>query len=313
MKDKEKYNNLSSFDINSLSDEELKIAIQEWAEGEPVMEELLWQCYNNGVETKGCHAGARPYLSISADKSADKIKNMLAAVCDIDGFSVGIFPDGGNALSGDVFYKADLSIVFLKTMYKDAADGIFRKMITSLDEKECEHNKMINSIIDLYAFFKEKESELNFRIGLDDNVFKFSIEINGTVNYDYYCNMLNGIGLTMNSNNPRTWYFSSNNVNDFGIKLEYVKNRLIGEYDLALPTKIEDGMSFNEMFRVLRREYIEKYGDDSKFKEFKNEFEKEFDQKEDESFNKVITRKEFWQWVYERLRSEELGLSTIKA
>lgn len=141
MTDKEKYNNLSSIDIYSLSNEELKKAIHEWAEGEPVIEELLWKCYNSGVETRGCHAGGRPYLTISADKSTDKVKNMLASVCDVDGFSIIISPDGGNAFSGDNFYKSDLGIVFLKTMYKDEADEIFKKMITSLDEIEIKHIK----------------------------------------------------------------------------------------------------------------------------------------------------------------------------
>lgn len=312
MTDKEKYNNLSSIDIYSLSNEELKKAIHEWAEGEPVIEELLWKCYNSGVETRGCHAGGRPYLTISADKSTDKVKNMLASVCDVDGFSIIISPDGGNAFSGDNFYKSDLGIVFLKTMYKDEADEIFKKMITSLDEIEIKHNKMVNSIIDLYTFFKEKESDLSFRIILDENIFEFSIEMSSAINYDYYCNIFKNIGLTMEPNNPGIWYFSSNNVDDFESKLEYVKNILIKEYNLELPTKIENGMSFNQMFRLLRRKYIEKYGDDLKFKEFKNEFEKEFNQKEDERFNKIITGEELWQWLEERLQSKELELSSTK-
>lgn len=171
---------------------------------------------------------------------------------------------------------------------------------------------MVNSIIDLYTFFKEKESDLSFRIILDENIFEFSIEMSSAINYDYYCNIFKNIGLTMEPNNPGIWYFSSNNVDDFESKLEYVKNILIKEYNLELPTKIENGMSFNQMFRLLRRKYIEKYGDDLKFKEFKNEFEKEFNQKEDERFNKIITGEELWQWLEERLQSKELELSSTK-
>lgn len=312
MTNKEKYNNLSSFDIYSLSNEELKIAIHEWAEGEPVIEELLWKCYNSGIETRGCHAGGRPYLTISADKSIDKVKNMLTSVCNIDGFSIIISPDGGNAFSGDNFYKADLGIVFLKTMYKDEADKIFKKMTTSLDETEKKHNPMINSIIDLYNFFKEKESELSFRVIFDENIFRFSIEMSSAINYDYYCNIFKNIGLKMEPNNPGIWYFNSKNANDFENKLEYVKNILIKEYNLKLPTTIESGMSFNQMFRLLRRKYIEKYGNDLKFKEFKNIFEKEFDQKEEERFYKNVTGEEFWQWVEASLQSKELELSSTK-
>ena len=40
MTDSEKYNNLTSIDVYSLSPEELKVAIHEWAEGDEAMEEL---------------------------------------------------------------------------------------------------------------------------------------------------------------------------------------------------------------------------------------------------------------------------------
>lgn len=63
-----KYNNIKSIPIDSLSKEELKTAIHEWAEGDDAMERLLWAFYNKGIKTNGCHAGTRPYIGIDYTK-----------------------------------------------------------------------------------------------------------------------------------------------------------------------------------------------------------------------------------------------------
>ena len=68
-----KYNSGASIPISSLSDEELKIAIHEWAEGNDSLESLLWKCYKNGIETQGCHSGLNSYLQIGLKSPKDKL------------------------------------------------------------------------------------------------------------------------------------------------------------------------------------------------------------------------------------------------
>ena len=312
MTDKEKYNNLSSFDIKALSSEELKIAIHEWAEGDDVLEEWLWKCYNNGVETKGCHSGGRPYLDIACENAEDKIKQMIDSVNDIDGFSVFITPDGGNPFSGDVFYKPTLCLIFLKTMYRHEGEAIFKTLSSSIDKEETTNSKMSNAIIDLYKFFSGKESELYFRVTNKDGVYTFFIESNSMINFDYYNELFTKVGLELKKEYCGVWHFSSNNIEEFGEKLEKVKNIIINEYNLELPSKYDDRMSFNEMFRFLRRKYIEKYGDDVKYKEFSAEFDKRFHEKEIERSNNKLTKEELWNWVITELKNECSKLNVKK-
>ena len=311
MTDKEKYNNLSSFDIYSLSNEELKIAIKQWAEGDLVLEELLWKCYKNGVETKGCHSGAMPYLDIAADRSKDKVKQMIDSVSNIDGFSVLISPDGGNPFSGDVFYKPSIGLVFLKTQYEHEGNAIFKTLSSSLDNNITNSN-MSDAIVDLYSFFAGKESELYFRVINDNGVYTFFIESNSMINFDYFNELFTNIGLELKKDYCGVWHFSSNNIDEFGKKLEKVKNTLVSEYNLPLLDKLDERMSFNEMFRFLRRRFVQKYGDDVKYKEFSNGFDKIFHEKEMEMRKNGQKSNDLWSWVVSELKKEESKLNVNK-
>lgn len=95
-----KYNRMASIPISSLSEQELPIAIKEWAEDNVYMESLLWACYNNGVETDGCHADAFPYIGFHLDSKKEGVLKLLNASQNIKGTSFLVMPDGGNPLSG---------------------------------------------------------------------------------------------------------------------------------------------------------------------------------------------------------------------
>ena len=313
MTNKEKYNNLSSIDINSLSSEEIKIAIHEWAEGDSVLESLLWKCYISGVETKQCHSGAMPFIEVSADKNSDKVKNMIDSVCDIDGLRLLITPDGGNPFSGDVFYKAGLGIIFPKVKYRDEGDLVFNKLNNSLDLENIKHNKISSSVINLYNFFREKESELEFKVDLNSNEYEFNIIVKSKLNYSYFNELFSKIGLNTDQKEPWIFKFNSNDINDFSDNLERITNLIISNYSLEIPTKIENGMSFTEEIRVLRRQFILKYGDDVKFKEFKNDFENRFNIMEKDMLNKKISPEFFWNWAYKQIEDtfDEIKVSKV--
>ena len=297
MTDSEKYNNLTSIDVYSLSPEELKVAIHEWAEGDEAMEELLWKCYTSGVETKQSHSGARPYIEISGDRSTEKVKNMIGSVCDVDGFSAIISPDGGNPFSGDTFYKPGIGIAFLKTEYQSEADDIFRRMTKSLDAQS-ESNKMIDSFINLYNAFKGKESSLDFRIIFQDGKYQFSTGVAGHYNSEQFNELFGNIGLIPGKFGVMdVWHFESDNIEDFGNKLEYVSNALISNYSFELPDKYDERMSFNEKFLYIRRRFVERDGNDLAYKEFANTFYKEFEQHRKDIAEGKISLEEAENWA----------------
>ena len=298
MTDKEKYNNLSSIDIHSLSPEELKIAIHEWAEGDEAMEALLWKCYYTGVETKQSHAGGRPFIEVSADQNADKVKNMIDSVSDIDGFSILISPDGGNPFSGDVFYKAGIGIIFLSTEYQEDAEILFNKMNASLDLEKKSNSKMADSIINLYNFFREKESDLEFRIRFVDGKYIFNAEINGRMHTEEFEKMFSGFGLVQDKEAVfNSWCFESDNLEEFGNRLEAVSNAIISSYSFEKPDKLDERMSLNEVFRYLRRRYVERDGDDTIYKEVASQFYEEFNQHQKDLYEGKITRDEGEEWI----------------
>lgn len=75
---KNKYNNGSSMPISGLSKDELKVAMKEWAEGSKTLEKLLWNCYNNGIETGGCHIKNRfAYIDIYGDSCSNEGKEKI--------------------------------------------------------------------------------------------------------------------------------------------------------------------------------------------------------------------------------------------
>ncbi len=305
MTDAEKYNNLSSIDVYSLSPEELKIAIHEWAEGDEAMEELLWKCYNSGVETKQSHAGARPYIEISGDHNVEKVKSLISSVCNVDGFSTRIAPDGGNPFSGDVFYKPGIGIAFLKTEYQSEADEIFRRMTQSLDMQSVP-NKMIDSFINLYNAFKGKESGLDFRITFQDGKYQFSTGVGGRYNLEQFNELFSNIGLTPGKFGViDVWQFESDNLEDFGNKMEYFTNTLINNYSFELPDRLDEKMSFNERFLYLRRRFIERDGNDLAYKEFSNSFYKEYEQYSQALAEGKISMEEAENWARDTFLNAE--------
>ena len=76
-----KWNTGASIPVTSLTLEELKEAIHEWAEGCDELEELLWACYHNGLETSESHvAEHNNYFSFYiSEKSEEQAKRLLTA------------------------------------------------------------------------------------------------------------------------------------------------------------------------------------------------------------------------------------------
>ena len=61
---KREWNTGAGIPISSLSQDELKEAIHEWAEGSQELENFLWECYHNDVTTIGSHVSERENMEI---------------------------------------------------------------------------------------------------------------------------------------------------------------------------------------------------------------------------------------------------------
>lgn len=324
MTDKEIYNNKTSIDINTLTEDEVKLAVKQWAEGDIYLEQFLWKCYKEGVETKQSNKAPGVFIEFSADKNVQKIKKIINSVFNETNFSIYIAPDGGSCFGSSNFYKAGITIFFNKYISEKENKKIFDKMTKSFDSDMNVKNPIIDSMIDLYNFFNMKESDLNFRYvtgNLKDKNINFSgcgkytfiVETTLTNNYEYYCDLLPKIGLIKDLKINGNWYFSSDNINDFSNKLEIIKNNLINKYDLQIPNKIDDNMHINEKFRLLRRLYYEKDGNDLKFNEFKNEFELKLKEMEYKYNSNKVTAQEANEWLFSILRQKEAELTDNKS
>lgn len=322
MTDKEKYNNKSTIDISTLSEDEVKTAIREWAEGDIYLEEFLWKCYIEGVETRGSNKGPGLYMDFSADLNVDKLKKIINSIFEKDRINICIDPDGGSCFSGNTFYKALININFMRPIFEEEDKEIFKTMTNSFNNSS-KNNVILDSLIDLCNFFNQKESDYTFRymngtpVDYADNFpgnkqYRFITYIHGLNNYEYRSNLLEKLGLIHDGKHRDAWYIESDNYDDFVRKLEIFKNEIINQYDIELPTSIEDDMSLDEVFRVLRRKYIEKYGDDSNFNDFLNSFALEFNKKENQYFNSEITMDEFHAWVTNSIYLEETKLGRKK-
>ena len=107
-----KYNRMASIPISSLSEQELPIAIREWAEGNVHMENLLWACYKNGIETNSCHADESPYIGFYLDSKKEEVLKLLNVAQSIKGASFLVMPDGGNPFSGPDWNRPVLTLWF---------------------------------------------------------------------------------------------------------------------------------------------------------------------------------------------------------
>lgn len=153
-----KYNRMASIPISSLSEQELPIAIKEWAEDNVYMESLLWACYNNGIETDGCHAHTFPYIAFLLDSKKEGILKLLNIAKNIKGTSFLVMPDGGNPLSGPNWNRPTLTLCF-ETQEKGEIDSILEKLTLALisNQEELNTDNLFAQLLELAHFLPTKK------------------------------------------------------------------------------------------------------------------------------------------------------------
>ena len=256
-----KYNNMKSIPIKSIPPEKLPTAIKEFAEGNKSLENLLWACYNNGVETAGSHAGTGAYLQLILNKSKPQIRKMLNSVQPIKNCQVYITPDGGNPFSGPDWYKGCL-LIGVYSSSEDAVNSFFDILCESLTGDNKQSNtppEVFSPTLDLLEFFDGKDSGLFFRcVHTDSDEYRFSVEMfKSNRNIDYYTKLLETSGLEIESTQDNipveTWYISSKAPQALAVKMQQITKNIISNYTLQPPTEVTPDMTFHERALVMRR------------------------------------------------------------
>lgn len=272
-----KYNRMASIPIRGVPEQELPIAIREWAEGNSYMENLLWACYNNGIETDGCHADEFPYIGFYLDSKKEEVLKLLNTSQNIKGASFFVMPDGGNPLSGPDWNRPELSLWF-EAQEKREIDSILEKLtlaLTSNKEKVNTDNDLFSQLLDLAHFFANKESGLDFfAFHNQDDSYSFIMRAEKP-NFEYYNSLLQNAGLQL-VETPEDWWcnewsMESNDAQALAQKVKTCIASIIQNYSLERPTEISEEMSFNTMARIKKREFGDSLEGQQKFAKWARE------------------------------------------
>lgn len=261
-----KYNNSKSIPVESLSPEELKIAIKEWAEGIEGLERLLWSFYNKGIKTSGCHAGPSSYIGVYYDSKYD---NEIASLIDYTimhkGSMVMAKPDAGNPFSGPDWYKPNITIG-CETPSEEACEKGFGLLADAIEDKIDATSPVDSSpLMEFMKFFVGKCSGLTARITHFDDEYMFSIEAHikdERLLFNYLNSTLGNLGFTLRRFDEATlksWDFKTKDSNELNSKIRETINKIISTYTLDVPTDINDVDSFSLKALILKNRSQEEF------------------------------------------------------
>jgi len=241
-----KYNNIKLIPIDSIPKDEIKIAIKEWAEGDNSMEKLLLTCYDKGIKTSGCHAGAGSYIAFSYQEKINKISCLLSCIEKFPGSQILVCIDGGNPFSGPEWFIPDITIGF-DTEYDDETDRYLDMLTETL--KNDNNEEKIHPLFDLIEFLINKETGLIIRIRHTMNdKYILTIESRQIIDdrYHYYNKLFKKVGLTeINYLNEREychdWKKEFETQEDLLIGMRNIADYIINEYSLE-PESSEDNI-----------------------------------------------------------------------
>lgn len=254
-----KYNHIKSIPIENIPKDEIRIAIKEWAEGDESMEKFLLACYEKGIETNGCHAGARPYIGFRYKKDENNISGILDETIKEKESQIRLCVDGGNPFSGHDWYKSSIT-VGIDAEYQYEADEYFDKLTTVVQINKT--NEDWQPVFNLMDFFLEKESGLSFRfIHNKNNEYIFSIESSQICEerYKYYNDLFTSLGMTetreglVEESKRRIWEINSNKLNEIQEKIKVLSQEIINRYDLKPEVDEEKIPSFITLARYKKK------------------------------------------------------------
>ena len=267
-----KYNNITSIPIEEIPKEELAQAIKEWAEDDESMEKLLWACYNNGIKTNGCHAGAYPYIGFEYDKEINpKLGKLFYTALLEKGSQIMGKPDGGNPFSGPSWYLPDIGINFDKET-KTETDQILDSLRNSLENSN-EHNHDFTSFLKLNSFMVGKYTNVSLRLQHrkeDDYVFLIEKTVYEKDNkmFQELNDLFTKTGLELiekgEEQEHKYWLIKADNIEDIMNKIDTISENIINNYSIEKPKSKEETSSLIIQAHLKRDECI-KEGNESGF------------------------------------------------
>ena len=199
-------------------------------------------------------------------------------------------PDGGNPLSGKDWNRPLLCLMF-DTQRKIEIDFILEKLTSALisNRELSTDNDFFAQLLDLAQFLANKESGLNFVAfhELDDS-YSFVMRAEKT-NFEYYNSLMKNAELKLLEDSKDwlydEWIIKGNEVEDLTQKTKLCITSIIQNYSLERPSQIQEGMSFNTIARMKKREFGDSLEGKQKFEKWLQEENSKLSSNQKKSYN----------------------------
>ena len=266
-----KWNHGASYSISNLSEDEVKEAIDEWAEGSEGLKYLLTLCYLKGVNTFGCHFGIDPYIDFEGTDNLEQLKRMARSVSDLDGLQL-----LGSSQPVNLYtiittgLRSHFSISDRNGKDPYSANKFFYRVATGLID-DAPENVAFDRVVDFYNFFAGKEPSLCFRLRQSkEDGYSFSIESKeDDFGIEYNDEIFTRAGLKRNKPFEDApiieWQIKTKDKKEFDKMMNDSFDYILREWNLRTPTVITDDMSFTMKTRIILRNFIEKPGGKKEF------------------------------------------------
>ncbi len=311
-----KYNNGASIDISSIPEDELKVAIKDWSQGYKSMEDFLWKCYNNGLETFGTNMGPLTYVDFNLEGSKkSQLCKMICATLKETNSSISFSHGVVNPLSSDSMDMHRIGVLKLECS-KDESNQFINNLSAIIESgEEPPEEKLAEDIFELASFFIDKKSDIHsFMIeSLDDGKYNFIIRPSQYLLFsrklDTFFSNLGMVPSFSRSFRLIGWEIPSDNVQDLMAKVRTIKESFLENQSecLELPKKIEDGMEFYTIYNIKKSRFGDSVQGKQKLQEWLDKARELF-----EKCGNNNSFKDYFDWLYSEEEPENALSKSIE-
>ena len=255
----QKWNTGASVPIHSLTHNELKEAIHEWAEGSEELERLLWTCYTKGLETGGCHIGKyNNYLEFYINATSTEQLKRVLSTAESYGFAETFMMFGGNPLSGPNWYRTSISV---DCLIPEKVDEFYARLNRTLIDEEANNSaRCFGLMLEFAEFFEDKLADINFRMKVRNHtLYEFFIEkYKGRHNWAYLDELFSSFGMLQKKAEDAPfvwWYFKGESEKDFYDTVKNILEGIRSKWSVETPTEIVDDKDFNFNALLMQKKF----------------------------------------------------------
>lgn len=254
-----RWNTGASIPISSLTSEELKEAIHEWAEGCEELEHLLWTCYNNGLETSESHvAKHNNYFSFYiSENSVEQAKRLLSAT-EAFGFGEIFVMFGGNPTSGANWHKTSFTVECLRP---ENVGEYFVNLANAVEDSEyAKTRRCFEFVADFARFFEDKMLGLDIRAKVRNySEYELYIEsYRNQRNWEYLDEFFGSLGMICGTSEElplATWYIKASSHAEFYEAMKVLAEGIRQKWTLEIPTELTEDMPFNLQALIMQKKF----------------------------------------------------------